>query len=378
MDMFCGRRRCVIIYDTATKGQGMIMKRLFAGTAVAGLAAAGMLSLIAQQHPVAASGAEAVPKHMITYMDWGKGPREWGLPGVDAHQVAQWATWVMAKPKDASAVAAAGMKTMFYSNPNRVAPKDAMYKDDDTMFAHDCSGQRISVTKEGSGKYLTDPNSPSLLAQWKAFDQKETSEGHFDAVYDDTASSVNSLSSQPCHFDMDNWEASHTRLLTQLGMPVIYNGLGDGDLERKSGRGRDATYGLSPAIKMSDAPNVLGGSFEECYISGTPTKSQDQRTFGSYWQQTENTQIEMARRGKLFMCEEMPGGGVGGGAMDGLIDQRMYGEASLMLTFDPRSAMVHQTMQTNSGVKLGPEVGLVALDPVKPMPADISELRASG
>jgi len=347
--------------------------RRWIGGAVFALAGAVSLASLALQQSGVAAGAVPVPKHMITYMDWGRSDRDWGLPGVDPHQVAPWATWVMAKPRDASAVAAAGMKTMFYSNPNRVAPKDAMYKDDDSMFAHDCSNQRIRILKQGSQKDLTDPASPTLLAQWKAFDQQNLSGGHFDAVYDDTASSTNSLSAMPCHFDSATWEQSHARLLSQLGIQVIYNGLGDGDLAR-NGRGREATYGLSPAIALSAPSNVLGGSFEDCYLTGSPTKSQDQKTFGSYWQQTENTQIEMSKRGKLFMCEEMPGNG----NMDGLIDQRTYAEASLLLTFDPGTTMVHQAMQTNSGVKLGPEVGLVAMDPVNAMPSSIDSLRASG
>lgn len=350
----------------------MKMKRWLAGSAIA-LASAGLVSLAAMQQSGSAAGAEAVPKHMITYMDWGRSDRDWGLPGVDPHQVAPWATWVMAKPRDASAVASAGMKTMFYSNPNRVAPKDAMYKDDDSMFAHDCSNQRIRILKQGSQKALTDPASPTLLAQWKAFNQQNMSAGHFDAVYDDTASSTNSLSAMPCHFDSAGWEQSHARLLSQLGIPVIFNGLGDGDLVR-NGRGREATYGLSPAIALSAPSNVLGGSFEDCYVTGSPTKSQDEKTFGSYWQQTENTQLEMARRGKLFMCEEMPGNG----DMGSLIDQRTYAEASLLLTFDPRTTMVHQAMQTASGVKLGPEVGLVAMDAASAAPSSIDALRTPG
>lgn len=341
--------------------------------AAAALASAGLLTFSARQPGGAAAGAEAVPKHMITYMDWGRSDRDWGLPGVDPRRVAPWATWVMAKPRDASAIAAAGMKTMFYSNPNRVAPKDAMYRDDESMFAHDCSGQRIRIMKAGSGKFLTDPTSSSLLAQWKAFDEQNMSAGHFDAVYDDTASSTNSLSAMPCSFDSSAWEQSHVRLLSQLGIPVIYNGLGDGDLVR-TGRGRNATYGLSPAIALSAPSNVLGGSFEDCYVTGIATKSEDEKTFGSYWQQTVDTQIEMAKRGKLFMCEEMPGDG----DMGSLIDQRTYAEASLMLAFDPLSTMVHQAMQTDSGVKLGPEVGLVALDPVTPTPQSVDSLRASG
>ncbi len=325
---------------------------------------------IAVQYAGCAKAAGTLPRHIMTYILWGASEHQKGLD-VDPRQTAQWVSWAIAKPDDSRQLSAAGIKTMYYSNPNRIAPTEPMWADDDTMFAHDCSGQRIAVTKQGRNKFLTDPSSSSLAQDWRKFAQGIMSRGHYDAIYDDTASSTGSLSALPCHWEVHAWIQSHVKLVQSLGVPVIYNGLGDGDLPH-SGKGRDASYSLSPAIGISAATNTLGGSFEDCYTSASRLLNEGGKTYGSYWEQTENTEITMASRGKIFMCEEMAPQGT---QMADAIDQRTYAMASLLLTVDPNTTMVHQLFRTPSHVDVGPEVGMVPSEPTVSSPSDIGALR---
>lgn len=319
-----------------------------------------------------ADAAGTLPRHIMTYILWGASEHSKGL-SVDVNRAAQWVTWVIAKPDDSRMLSAAGIKTMYYSNPNRIAPKEPMYRDDDSIFAHDCSGNRIQVMKQGRDKQLTDPTSQSLAQDWREFAQSIMSRGHYDAIYDDTAASTGSLSALPCHWEVHSWIAAHVNLVQSLGVPVIYNGLGDGDLPH-SGKGAGASYDLSPAIGISAASNTLGGSFEDCYTSASRLLQENGKTYGSYWQQTENTELIMASRGKIFMCEEMAPQGT---QMSDAIDQRMYAMASVLLTVDPSLTMVHQLFRTPSHVDVGPEVGLVPSDPAVSTPSDIGGLRTS-
>ena len=73
-----------------------------------------------------------IPTHVMTYILWGADDEDWGLPGVDVKQAAKWLTWAMAAPQDATTLHNAGIKTMFYTNPNRVASFEGEYANDES------------------------------------------------------------------------------------------------------------------------------------------------------------------------------------------------------------------------------------------------------
>ncbi len=318
--------------------------------------------------------ATGIPAHVLTYQFFGVNGIPKGYPRVKTQVAARWVSWAMSSPRLANELSAAGMKTIYYTDPNRVAPRDRMYSSDESQFAHDCNGQRVRVNK-GEERYLTDPTAPATLARWKAEIAGVEKIASFDAVFDDTAGTTNSLSAMPCGFDENAWIAAHVALIEGTGTPVLVNGIGDGNLPR-TGKGRDATYAMSPLVAIvSTATNVIGGAFEDCYASPShPSNPAGEVTAGSFWRATENTELALARMRKIFVCNEK----AERLSMDQAVEARAFSEASFLLTYDPRTTMVRQQFDTPSMLDLGPEVKLVALDPVRPAPQTIDALRTPG
>ena len=315
----------------------------------------------------------AVPTHVQTFLFWGINGTPKGYPKVSAREAATWVTWGMSSPQNSSALAARGIKMVFYSNPNRVFRKSKLlYTTDESEFAHDCKSARITV-RGRANQFLTDPSSTALWKAWNAQVEDALAHGQFAAVFDDTAASTGFVSQLPCRFDQTSWLAAHVRLLMALDQPVIFNGLGDGQLTVTGKRGPEAQYSLSSVIALAAAPNAVGGAFEDCYVSPDRDNGYG-TTANAYWRATEDTEIAMARLGKFFICNER----VDRIAMDRAFDMRLFAEASLLLTYDPNTTIVRQQFQTPSWFNLGPEVELVPLEPVVQTPATIDGLRGAG
>jgi len=319
-----------------------------------------------------ATAAGSAPAHVLTYQFFGVNGVPKGYPHVDPGTAAKWVSWAMSNPQNSRALHAAGIKVDFYTNPNRLTPHDKIAATDESEFAHDCSGKRILVTK-GEEKYLTDPGSSSLLASWKSYINQEMSQGQFDGVFEDTTASTGSLSGLPCNFDENDWISKHVGLDAAVGVPVLINGLGDGDLPH-SGKKEQAEYQMSPALGIvRKTSNVFGGTFEDCYASSRHTAAKGTgKTAGSYWEQTENTELAVAAIHKIFVCNESSDL-----QMEGAIDQRTFAEASFLLSYGLDSSMIRQQFKTPSEFNLGPEVELVAMDPVSASPASVDGLKTS-
>lgn len=321
------------------------------------------------------AAATNVPTHVLSYTFFGVNGVPKGEPTVDIAAAAKWTTWAMANEEMSKRLHAAGMKTIFYTDPNRVAPRDKMlYTSDENEFAHDCSGKRILVTK-GEERYLTDPASSTAQSAWKSMVNQWMSAGQFDAVFDDTAASIGSLSALPCNFDEGKWIDEHVDFVQSVGVPVLLNALGDGDLPHE-GKGATATYSISPTIQVvARANNVIGGTFEDCYASPShPSNKGGDVTAGSYWEQTENTELAVARIGKIFVCNQR----AKQESMAEATTARTFAEASFLLTYDLKTTMIRTQFVSPSWFNLGPEIELVALDPVVATPQTIDGLKASG
>ena len=317
--------------------------------------------------------AARVPTHIQTFLFWGVNGTPKDEPAVSVREAAKWVTWGMSSPRDSNALAAAGIKMVFYSNPNRVFRKSRfLYTEDESEFAHDCANQRI-IVRGRANQFLTDPSSKALAAAWHAQAQDAMTHGQFAAIFDDTAASTGQISTLPCGFDQRRWIAAHVALIDGLGYPVLFNGLGDGQLVARGKRGPEADYDPSPVAGLAAAHKAIGGSFEDCYVSPDPDNGYG-KTAASYWRQTENTELSMARRGKYFVCNER----VERTAMDGAFDMRTYAAASVLLTYDLESTVVRQQFLTPSWFNLGPEVEIVPLDPVLRSPTSVDALRTRG
>lgn len=295
-------------------------------------------------------------KHVQTWLIIGE---PGGTYSVSPAQVSQWVDYVMTTPALSSAAQAAGEKSVLYSDPNRQAPGGPMWTNDETTFAHDCNGNRITVS--GSNTYLMDVHSTHLWALWPAFVAQTVSWGGvWSYIFEDSADEINTqrLSQLPCNFDQTDW-TNNTNLMDQaLGQTnIIYNGLG---LIQGGGTQPGPAIGLNPTTQ--------GGMSEDCYVGRTPTGY----FYAPHWEASENTELQMAQQGKLFICHA-----------DAYTDAsqsqllRTYFYASFLLTYDRSTQIVNTEFLTPSGVTVMPEAQLVPTQPIQSSPGDISGLMQS-
>ena len=278
------------------------------------------------------------------------------IDNVSPTQAAPYLDWAEVQGADANAFFAAGIKTMLYTDPNRTYPGQPMYTNDESTFAHDCSGNRIIVLGKPGPTFQMDPRSPALLQVWSAWVSWALQGGiHYDAIFDDSADSVHNTSALPCGFDQITWSASSNLMNESLGKNVIYNGLGTL---------ADGTTKPPPAIQLN--PSTFGGTLEGCYGNITPNNPLPKKTV---WQNFENSELTMASLHKLFMCRNLKST-----PAETAYSQRMYMYASFLLTYDPASSVISEKFSTLSNLEVMPESGLVALYPVQSSPADISGL----
>ncbi len=279
------------------------------------------------------------------------------FPAVTAAQMAPWLTSATAKAVDTAALKGAGIETMPYTNPNRQAPGGPMYTSDESTFAHDCSGNRITFPAH-NGIYLMDPSSAKLAALWKQTILNMG--GQFDMVYDDTPDNLAGATALPCNFDQTAWTAAENAMNATLGRSIIYNGLGN---LGKSG----SLWTISNAVGLNSSS--VGGEMEGCYSNQDNTNP---KTHGPVWQVLENTEIQMAQQRKQFVCRALnltPASTA--------VDQRIYLVASFLLTYDLGTSVLSEKYPVPSGFDEEPESELVVTNPVIPTPSDISGLQIS-
>lgn len=285
-----------------------------------------------------------VPMHVLT-ADYLGGPENTALP---ATVVAPWVTWTETSWQYDPEAVAAGIKTMYYTNPNRINDTNPMRSADESVYAHDCSGNRLA-SLHYEHMYLADPASPALRAKFQWVIRSRSANRHWDAFFVDDANTMVGLSGLPCNYDPEAWLAAEKQLIASVDVPIVYNGLEN-----------NATRALN------DVPNVIGGMEEGCYSGSVRFP----KMWDRYWTQIENTEIAMARDGKLFFC-------YGKDTTDASrsVDGRIYTYASFLLTYTPDKSILWEYYSTASKFRVEPETKLVALNPVVPTPLDISALQ---
>lgn len=301
---------------------------------------------------MAAGDARSMPRHVLT-ADYLGGYA--GTHKVPFAAAAPYLSWAEIDVKDANAISALGIKTIDYTDPNRVAQGDPLYLRDESAYAHTCEGARISRDyRAGVKQQLLDPASPRLQSAYRAYLRGQAGSGHFDAFFYDDANNLYGMNGKPCNFSEHAWLAATMRQIAGLGFPIIYSNL-------------DA-----PGMTALNADrNVLGGLLEECYTrSSEPTAPY---TSGELWMEHENIELHMAHDRKLLFCynndTEQASGAEG---------PRLYTLASFLLTYDPATSVLWEYFQSPSGFHVLPESGFVALDPLRAAPHDIGELRRAG
>jgi hypothetical protein len=290
--------------------------------------------------------------HVVTWQD------DTGLqnPSFTWAQIAPYVNWSVVSPGDNANAQAVGIKTVLYTDPNRVDANSPEYSNDETEFAHDCSNNRITITGTQSLTYLTDPTSPVLEGLWQQHLANYNQGGHaqYNMVFDDTPI-VASVSALPCGYSQSAWFAAENLMNIGLNYPIVFNGLAN----LANGMGQ-----MSPAMAL--LPTSSGGEMEGCYsnYSGSPVPKL------TVWHTFEDTEIQVLADGKLFVCR----------GFDNTPDtqaqvQRLYMYGSFLLTYDPALAIFSPKFKTvSNGMWIQPENQLVALDPIMMQPSSIDQL----
>ncbi len=346
------------------------MKRLIAIAAIAvcaaGLSVSGCASAVAPHLKGTAtspSGRDArardgsVPNHVITFAT------EDFAGQFDPVKAAQYLDYVAVGLKDANAFHAAGIKTIYYTDPNRTHKGTPMYTNDETTFAHDCNGNRITLGNKPVTTYQMDPRSPNLEPLWAAWVASTLNAGYeYDYIFEDTSNSIHNNSAVPCGYTLPTWTAASNANDTALGQHIIYNGLGT--LTDRFRHGYDQP---PPAILLN--PTTDGGELEDCYVKDSQTNPKAKTIV---WNNYETSELAMVAAKKLFVCRDL----IAFPAQDN-IAKRIYMYTSFLLTYDPSTSMISEKFDTPSNLEVFPEEGLVALNPLKPEPTTINKLKTA-
>ena len=342
---------------------------LVAGSAVkvTGTGAANA-SITAQQIVVTAATSPPTPTpppisttHVMT-ADYLGAP--YGTTSIAWSAATPYLTWAQVSTSNANAVSAAGIKTQYYIDPNREVSGDPLYNADETTFAHDCNGNRVSDTYNGTlTQYVMDPSSASMQTLFATYIARIAAYAHYDALYEDDAGPLSGyapytpFTAMPCNYSDSAWLSNGLVLNNVPPIPVIYNGL-------------SALNGHSPSLGLGllASTNTIGANYEHCYSDNAQPKMN-----GWNWQAIEDSEIDVVAAHKLFECQLR-----NSGAASSSTDARIYAYASFLLTYDPATSIYWSEFATTSGLHVFPEAQLVATNPKVAAPGDISGLLQNG
>jgi len=151
---------------------------------------------------------------------------------------------------------------------------------------------------------------------------------------------------------------------------IVYNGLGT-PIHPSPTRTPPA-FGLNAT--------VAGGMAEDCYSrqpEATPSKPDPApvAAHDSQWLDMEYLEMSMAAANKLFVCNAAGDHSPDADKRGAL---RLYVIASFLMTYDPDTSILDELFLPASGFPVFPESQIVALDPLAPEPAQISDLLVGG
>jgi hypothetical protein len=299
------------------------------------------------------------PKHVLT-SDYLGG--KWGTKSIAWSAAAPYLTWAETSVQDSRAIAATGIKTMLYVDPNRARAGvgDPMYTSDETTYSHNCSSTRVyDVYHTSITQYVLNPGSSSTRALFAKYVNSLKASGHVDALFADNTGALSAFApydpfnAMPCYYSDAGWISAEIGLYQSSPVPVVFNGL--------SGLNGHAP---SLSIGLLAGSNTVGGTLEDCYADNSMPKMT-----GWLWQAMENTELQVAARNKRFDCM-----GEDYGTASTQISARIYDYASFLLTYNPSTSVYRPGYATPSGFHVTPETLLVPTSPVVAAPSSISGL----
>ncbi|MGC1380825.1 MAG: hypothetical protein WA814_07350 [Candidatus Baltobacteraceae bacterium] len=289
---------------------------------------------------------------------------KYGTHKITWGQAAPYLTWAETSSSDANAIHAAGIKTLAYVDPNRTAPGNPLYNNDETTFAHTCDGYRIYDIWDNVQEWLMNPASPSLQSLYAQYVSGLTAKTHFDALFEDEAGALSGYEpydpfepSLPCYYADAAWLSAQIAMNQVPSRPILFNGL-------------NVLNGDSPSlsIQLLAGSNTIGGNYEGCYSTESDPKED-----GWLWQDVENTELQVNAQKKLFECMLRETD-----EASSQIDARIYAYASFLLLYNPTTDVYWTYFSTPSGLHVMPESELVVLSPTTATPASIAGLKQPG
>lgn len=312
--------------------------------------------------PARVNAPAATQNHVLT-ADYLGG--RYGTHSIAWSQAAPYLTWAETDQTDVSGIHAAGIKTLLYVDPNRTAPGNPLYNNNNATYALTCSQQKIYDTYDGVQMWVMNPAASAMQNLFTSYSQSVKKNTPFDAFFEDDAGALSAFEqydpfhpSLPCDYSDAAWIKSEVALNQVSSVPILFNGLSmlnDG-------------YEPSLSIGLLAGSNTIGGNFEGCYS----TTSQPKQA-GLLWQVLEDTELTVNADTKLFECMVQNTGDA-----DEQTDARIYAYASFLLTYSPSTSIYWTYFGTPSGLHVMPESELVALSPTIPAPKSITGLKQSG
>jgi hypothetical protein len=292
----------------------------------------------------------------------------YGTHSISWSQAAPYLTWAETDQTDVKSIHDVGIKTLDYVDPNRTAPGNPLYNDNNATFAHTCSQKRIYTTEDGAEVWVMNPRSSAMQDLFAQFSQLIKKNTAFNAFFEDDAGALSAAErydpfhpSLPCGYSNQSWIKAQIALNEASSVPIVFNGLNEVT-------GYETSLGPSRSIGLLAGSNAIGGNFEGCYSTTAGPKQA-----GSLWQTVETTELIVNAKNKLFECMVQNTGDA-----DEQTDARIYAYASFLLTYAPSTSIYWTYFNTPSGLHVMPESELVALSPKTPTPQTISGLKQSG
>ncbi len=286
----------------------------------------------------------------------------YGSTTVSPAQAARYLTWAQVTVRVANAAAHAGIKTQYYIDPALTIANrgDQLYTNEESTFAHDCMGNRVTIPYHSLVEDLMALDQPSMQAVFRHWVDRVTGAAHFDALFEDDAdlpSEYMRFRAMPCQYTDAGWLRALDALNHASPIPVILSGLNASKRPEPSG-----------VIALLTSDKTYGENYEHCYASDTQPK-----LTGTIWQATENSELAVTRARKVFFCTARDNSPAISSA-----DARTYVYASFLLTYEADASVIWEEYRTPSGFRVEPESQLVATGPLRPSPVSVDGLQSAG
>jgi hypothetical protein len=300
----------------------------------------------------------SAPTHVLTADYYGP---PYGPTTLTPSQLAPYLTWASSLITYSNELADAGIKTMVYTDANRIVPDSPLWSSPSNAFAHTCSGDLITDYFDNTTFTLMNNGSTALQSAYDSYISSWTSGNSVNAIFEDDVVVPSYYPAGffspglPCDYSDSSWLANERSLEASINHDTIINGLSALNDE-----------GPSLSVQVLSNPSTIGGMFENCVYESTDPD-------GVWvWTALENTQLEVTAERKIFQCMDTDGT-----QADDAYAGRIYTLASFLMTYNPAYSVLWELYGTPSGFHVMPESQLVPLDPVVPTPSTVSNLESN-